>query len=94
MHQTLIITIKFIRSEVKGIDSTGSGDSFVAGIVYGWHHNLVFEDSLKLATALASINATTFEVSNVKIDEAKQLSQSVLIEHIGKKIKVIDDKPD
>lgn len=84
---------KIYPPEVKGIDSTGSGDSFVAGIVYGWHHNLVFEDSLKLATALASSNATTFEVSNVKLEEAKQLSQSVKIENVGKKIKIIDDSP-
>jgi len=84
---------KIYPEEVKGIDSTGSGDSFVAGIIYGWHHNLVFEDSLKLAAALASINATTFEVSNVNLEEAKQLSQSVKIENVGKKIKIIDDSP-
>lgn len=79
--------------EINSIDSTGSGDSFVAGIIYGWHNNLVFEDSLRFATALAAINATTFEVSNVNPDEARSLSTSVKIENAGKKIKTIDDSP-
>jgi tagatose 6-phosphate kinase len=78
---------------INSIDSTGSGDSFVAGIIYGWHNNLVFEDSLRLATALAAINAATFEVSNVNPDEARSLCVSVKIENVGKKIKTIDDSP-
>lgn len=84
---------KVYPPEVKAIDSTGSGDSFVAGIIYGWHHNLVFENSLKFATALASINSTSFEVSNVNFEAAKSLSDSVDIESVGKKIKIIDDSP-
>lgn len=78
---------------INSIDSTGSGDSFVAGIIYGWHNNLVFEDSLRFATALAAINAATFEVSNVNPDEARSLSTSVKIENVGKKLKAIDDSP-
>ncbi|MFO7525715.1 MAG: PfkB family carbohydrate kinase [Ignavibacteriaceae bacterium] len=84
---------KIYPPEVNAIDSTGSGDSFVAGIIYGWHHNLVFENSLKYATALASTNSTSFEVSNVNSEEAKSLSHSVEIESVGKKIKIIDDSP-
>lgn len=84
---------KIYPPDVKAIDSTGSGDSFMAGIIFGWHNNLVFEDSLKFATALASVNATSFNVSNVNPEEAKSLSHSVKIENVGKKIKIIDDSP-
>lgn len=84
---------KIYPPDVKAIDSTGSGDSFVAGIIYSWHNNLVFEDSLKFATSLAAINAVSFNVSNVNPDEAKSLSKSVKIENVGKKIKNIDDSP-
>lgn len=84
---------KIYPPEVNGVDSTGSGDSFVAGIIYGWHNNLVFEDSLKLATALAAVNAASFEVSNVNLKEAESLIDKIRIENIGKKIKIIDDSP-
>lgn len=84
---------KVYPPEINTIDSTGSGDSFVAGIIYGWHNNLVFEDSLKFATALSAVNAANFDVSNVNPEEAKFLSESVIIENAGKKIKVIDDSP-
>lgn len=80
--------------QVKTIDSTGSGDSFVAGIIYGWHNNLVFEDSLRFAAALGAINAASFNVSNVNPDEARALCESVQLENVGKKIKTIDDSPD
>lgn len=78
---------------VNAVDSTGSGDSFVAGIIYCWHNNLVFEDSLRFATALAAVNSTTFQVCNVKPEEVERLSPSVIVESIGKKIKTIDDTP-
>jgi len=84
---------KITPPKIDSVDTTGSGDSFVAGIIYGWHNNLVFEDSLRLAVSLAAINASTFEVSNANPVEAEKLSESVLIESIGKKIKTIDDTP-
>ncbi|HSL89567.1 MAG TPA: PfkB family carbohydrate kinase [Ignavibacteriaceae bacterium] len=79
--------------QVKTIDSTGSGDSFLAGIIYCWHNNLVFEDSLRFAAALGAINAASFNVSNVNPDEARALCESVQLDNVGKKIKTIDDSP-
>ena len=38
-------------------DATGSGDSFVAGVAYSWHHNLTFEECLALASSLGISNA-------------------------------------
>jgi len=79
---------------VKGVDSTGSGDAFVAGIAYGWNNNLVFNEQVKFATALGAANAQMFDVCNVPIDKARKLVESVEVHPIGKKIKTIDDTPD
>jgi 1-phosphofructokinase family hexose kinase len=84
---------KIIPSVVKTIDSTGSGDAFTAGIAYGWHNDLVFEDALKTAVALGAANASVFDVCNVKILGFEELKTSVIITPIGKKMKVIDVKP-
>jgi 1-phosphofructokinase family hexose kinase len=79
---------------LKGVDSTGSGDAFVAGIAYGWHNNLVFTDQIKFATGLGTANAQMFDVCNVPVDEARKFVESVEVHPIGKKIKLIDDTPD
>jgi tagatose 6-phosphate kinase len=80
--------------KITGIDSTGSGDAFVAGITCGWHNNLVFKDQVKLATALGAANAKVFDVCNVSFNDASKLAESVVIHPVGKQIKIIDDKPD
>jgi 1-phosphofructokinase family hexose kinase len=78
---------------VDTIDSTGSGDAFTAGVAYGWHKDLVFEDTLRTAVALGAVNASVFDVCNVKINDFDELKTSVIITPIGKKMKVIDVKP-
>ncbi len=80
--------------KIGGIDSTGSGDALVAGIAYGWHNNLTFEHQTKLATALGMVNTTKFDVCNVSIDEANEIIESVKVEPLGKKVKIINDTPD
>lgn len=79
--------------KVDTIDSTGCGDSLVAGLVYGWINQDVFEKSLKFSTALAACNAKSFEVCNVKYEDAESLINDVKISSIGKKLKLIDDSP-
>jgi len=78
---------------IKSVDSTGSGDAFVAGIAYGWHNNLVFDEQIKFATALGTTNAEMFDVCNVPVDEARKFVESIDVHPIGKKIKIIDDTP-
>ncbi|MCX7611497.1 MAG: PfkB family carbohydrate kinase, partial [Ignavibacterium sp.] len=73
--------------------STGCGDAFVAGLIYGWKVGDVFEHSLKFSTALASANSTTSEVCNIELNQFEQLIDQVRVEQIGKKIKLIDDSP-
>ncbi len=79
---------------IKSVDSTGSGDAFVAGIAYGWHNNLVFNEQIKFAAALGTANIQSFDVCNVQVDEARKFVESVELHPIGKKIKIIDDTPD
>jgi len=74
-------------------DSTGSGDSFVAGIANGWHHNLTFTEQVKIAVSLGSANARVFDVSNVSLGKAAELIKFVRVTPVGKKIKLIDDSP-
>lgn len=79
--------------KIDALDSTGSGDSFVAGLTYSWLKQDVFEESLKFSTALAGCNANRFDVCNVGIDEALKVKEDIKIFPIGKKIKLIDDSP-
>ena len=82
-----------VPPQVMTIDSTGSGDAFTAGIAYGWHNDLVFEDALTTAVALGAANASVFDVCNVKINDFEELKISVIVTSIGKKMKVVDVKP-
>jgi fructose-1-phosphate kinase PfkB-like protein len=79
---------------INGVDSTGSGDAFAAGIAYGWHNKLAFNEQIKYAAALGTANALMFNVCNVPVDEARKFVESVEVHPIGKKIKIIDDTPD
>lgn len=79
--------------KINSIDATGSGDSFVAGLTYSWLKQDVFEESLRLSTALAGCNAESFDVCRVPIDDAVKSKDEVKIFPIGKKIKLIDDSP-
>lgn len=79
--------------KIQLVDATGSGDCFVAGIVKGWVNSEVFEDTLKYTTALAGLNAASFEVASVNPNEAELIKEKVEIFPIGKKTKTIDDSP-
>jgi fructose-1-phosphate kinase PfkB-like protein len=80
--------------KIGAVDSTGSGDALVAGIAYSWHNNLTFEHQTKFATALGIVNATKIDVCNVSTDEANEIIESVKVEPLGKKVKIINDTPD
>jgi 1-phosphofructokinase family hexose kinase len=83
-----------VPPKIRAVDSTGSGDAFVAGIVYGWHNKLTFEQQLHFATALGAVNAKSTEVCDVEIAEANSLAEKIQIEAVGKRLKEIDDSPD
>ncbi len=84
---------KTIPHQVITLDSIGSGDAFTAGILYGLHHSLVFDDFIKFAVSLGSLNAASFDTCKVDKNKALELSASIQLEPIGKRMKLIDDSP-
>jgi fructose-1-phosphate kinase PfkB-like protein len=79
--------------KVKTFDPTGSGDSFMGGIIYSWHSDLTFEEGLKLAVSLGALNASREDVSNVPLKDADELMPDVEVIPIGKKMKTLDVTP-
>lgn len=84
---------KILPPKINTIDSTGSGDAFVAGIIYAWKEGMIFEDSVKFASACGAANAQSFEVCRVSLEKVFSLIDEIKIESIGKKMKIIDDSP-
>lgn len=74
-------------------DPCGSGDSFDAGIAYGLENALVFEDFLKMASALGTANAASFETSRITLEQMKYYYDKIEVLPLGKKMKLIDDSP-
>ncbi len=83
-----------IPPQINTVDSTGSGDAFVAGLIFGWHNKLTFEQQLRFATALGALNSISLEVCEVEFDSAKSLAEKINIKAIGKKLKEINDSPE
>ncbi|MBK7629312.1 MAG: 1-phosphofructokinase [Ignavibacteriales bacterium] len=79
--------------QIQEVDATGSGDSFVAGIVNSWINSDLFEESLKFSTATAGLNAKTFDISSVSKEDVILFKDKVEILPVGKKTKTIDDSP-
>ncbi|MBU0473258.1 MAG: 1-phosphofructokinase [Bacteroidetes bacterium] len=84
---------KIQSKKVKEIDSTGSGDAFVAGITYGLEKSMVFDKFVRVAAALGSVNATKWDVCTTRLEEIENIIDSVIVSQIGKKFKLIDDSP-
>ena len=84
---------KVTPPQINSVDSTGSGDAFVAGLIFGWHNKLTFDQQLRFATALGALNSSSLEVCKVELKIAKSLSEKISIKAIGKKLKEIDDSP-
>lgn len=84
---------KITPPSVKTIDTTGSGDAFVAGIVYGLENSLVYDEIIKIATALGAANAADWNTCSVSFECMNELLSNVKVEPIGKKMKLIDDSP-
>lgn len=79
--------------QINTVDSTGSGDAFVAGIVYGWSKKLNFAEQLKLACALGICNAQSVEVCDVELKDAETYRNQIQVNSVGKKLKEINDSP-
>ena len=84
---------KIQSPKIDEIDSTGSGDAFIAGITYGLEKSLVFDQFVKVASALGSVNAARWDVCNAKLEDFENIVDSIKVIPIGKKVKLINDSP-
>lgn len=75
--------------KIKEIDATGSGDAFTAGLAYGIHNSLTYEEKLVNAICLGAANAVKPEICNITYDELNNFKDSVKIDTIGKKINLL-----
>jgi ribokinase len=46
--------------EVETIDTTGAGDSYSAGVIYGWEQGFALEETATLASALGALATTVY----------------------------------
>jgi tagatose 6-phosphate kinase len=84
---------KIVPPPVDVYDATGSGDAFVAGIAYGLEEALVFDEFVKTAAALGAANAAMAETCEAAEEQIHDLIGRVEVIPIGKKMKIIDDRP-
>ncbi len=84
---------KIQAKAVKEIDATGSGDAFVAGISYGLIKTLVFDEFVKIASALGSLNALRWDVCTATLKDIQSIVNTITVKPIGKKMKLLDDSP-
>jgi ribokinase len=75
-HQSL----QFPAFQVDSIDSTGAGDSFSAGLIFGWLSGLDLSASGTLASALGAL-ATTVNGGGVDLPGTEELISFFLSDH-------------
>lgn len=84
---------KIVPPKVCSVHPTGSGDAFVAGIVYGWHNDFVFAEMCKFAAALGAANAERLDICTADFAAIEELRKQVVLTPVGKKMKLLDDSP-
>lgn len=73
------IIYKILPPRINTINPVGSGDSFVAGLLYGITNKMSWKDSLRWATAAGASNAAKWEAACLKMEEIVPLVNSVQI---------------
>lgn len=84
---------KFESPVVSPVDPTGSGDAFVAGLIYGMEESMIFSDFLTFAAAAGTANCTKWSVCGSSFGEIREYVPLIKISPVGKKMKIIDDSP-
>ena len=84
---------KIENPKIKEVDGTGSGDAFMAGIIYGLENSLVFDEFIKTAASLGTANALKLSACDVTTEEMNTFTDKVKLFTLGKKMKLIDDSP-
>lgn len=84
---------KAVPAHIKEIDSTGSGDCFTAGIAYGLHSAMTFEETLTFSESLGALNASSWDICKVDPGQVPEIQKDVKISTLGKKINTLNIKP-
>lgn len=75
---------------IDSLDSTGSGDAFTAGIIYGLHNNLPYDKTIIIASSLGVANAQKIDTCNISLVDIEFITPNIKITPIGKKIKKLN----
>jgi len=65
---------------VQTVNPVGSGDTFVAAIIFGFMQNWEIERTIRFAAAAGAVNATRWAVVDVTLQEAQNLASGVDLE--------------
>jgi 1-phosphofructokinase family hexose kinase len=68
---------------IRAVNSIGSGDSLLAGLVDGWLSGLDTEPMIRHAMGCAAANASVWDAGAVDPAQAKRLGEEVVLEPIG-----------
>lgn len=74
---------EIIPPKIESVNSTGSGDAFMAGFIYALHNNLPFEEMLRWATACGTANASRFEVCSSNPDLVNMFYNKVEVKKLN-----------
>lgn len=74
---------EIIPPKVETRNPTGSGDAFMAGFIYGLHHNLPFDEMLLWATASGAANASMIEVCSSDIKLIETLKEKTIVKKLN-----------
>lgn len=67
---------------VPTVNPVGSGDAFVAAMIYGFLNQWEFERIVMFATAAGAVNASRWAVVDVSLEEAENLIPGVVLQAI------------
>jgi 1-phosphofructokinase family hexose kinase len=73
---------RFIPPSVKTVNATGSGDTMIAGVVYGLTREWEFERALAFGVGAGAANAARRSVADVPLQKAETLMREVRIERL------------
>ncbi len=71
---------KITPPRINSVNPTGSGDSMIAGMLYGYTHDWDTEKALRFGVAAGASNAQRWEVANSSLEDITALESQVTIE--------------
>lgn len=73
----------FVSDSVKCVNPVGCGDSFIAGLVYGYTNNWPWKECMRWATAAGAANCEKWEAARLSLEEIKAKLGTVRMGRFG-----------